>query len=174
MPRVRPLLQRRANRCETTTHAPPEPMTRDTRVLVQESWAAVLDHAPAAAEAFYDRLIDIDPQLGRLFRGADMAEQGRDLMRALTRMVRDLGAEPRPGDDPHAPADGWEGAQLMVLAGALFRLLQRGLGEGFTPALRTAWMEFFTTHAAEVREAALGDAGTSRVVPLRHVRVVAG
>ncbi|HEX6749646.1 MAG TPA: hypothetical protein VF092_20310 [Longimicrobium sp.] len=141
-------------------------MTYETRDRVQESWAAVLDHAPAAAQAFYDRLIDIDPQLGRHFRGTEMRERERELMRALTALVRNLGEEWRAGG-VEAAADPWESAHEMVVCGALFTMLERALGAGFTPALRAAWMEVFSAHAAEIRQAALGDAG-SRVVPLHE------
>lgn len=146
-------------------------MTSETRVLVQESWAAVLDNAPAAAEAFYERLLDIDPHLGRMFAGIDMGEQGVALIRSLTTIVRGLRERPSLGD-PYETSDDWEGAHLMVLAGALFALLERGLGERFTAPLRAAWMEVFTTCAGEIRKAALGNAIPSRVAPLKHLRVV--
>ena len=148
-------------------------MTSETRLLVQESWAAVLESAPAAAEAFYRRLLDIDPQLGRFFRDADMGQQGRMLMQAVT------GIRGRPGEAPRdtLPAPGsagdpWESAHQMVVAGAFFSMLDRVLGPRFVPPLRSAWMEMFSAHGAEIHHAALGHAGIARMVPPLRGRLV--
>ncbi|HEX8903503.1 MAG TPA: hypothetical protein VF771_01535 [Longimicrobiaceae bacterium] len=146
-------------------------MTRETREMVQESWTLVLDRAPAAAQAFYDRLFDIDPQLGRLFRGADMGEQGRALMRVITTVVRGLGGEAGGAAGPAGTTDPWESAHQMIVGGALFTMLERSLGERFVSPLRAAWMEVFSMHGAEIRRAALGGEGTSRVVPLQRRRL---
>jgi hemoglobin-like flavoprotein len=149
-------------------------MTIATSAQVQESWAAVLDRAPGAVQAFYDRLLDIDPQLGRLFRGVDMGEQGRALVRTLTAIVRELdGPLPAPAL-PHGGT--WETAHLMVVGNALFALLEHALGVALTSPLRAAWMAVFAAHASEIRRAALGAGGVSRVVPLerRRTMVVSG
>jgi methyl-accepting chemotaxis protein len=139
--------------------------TLDARALVQESWNRVLPGAPAAAEAFYERLTDLDPQLGRLFRGVDMAERGRHLTRAITPLVRAWAEADGPErTEGHA----WENPHLAVVASALFAMLERGLGPCLTASIRGAWLDFFACHAAELREAALGGTGSSRVVPLQR------
>jgi hemoglobin-like flavoprotein len=143
-------------------------MTTATCEMVQESWDAVLGRGTGAAEAFYERLLDIDPQLGRLFRGTDMGEQGRTLMRALTAIVR-RGRHLRAVGTP-LPAESWESTHLMVVGSALFALLEHGLGVAFTSPLRAAWMDVFAANAAEIRAAALGGVGSSRVVPLERRR----
>ncbi|HEX9790189.1 MAG TPA: hypothetical protein VGA60_05970, partial [Kiloniellales bacterium] len=50
------------------------PVSAAQKRLVQDSFAAVLPIAEAAAELFYGRLFELDPSLRRLFKG-DMKEQ---------------------------------------------------------------------------------------------------
>ena len=73
---------------------------------------------------------------------------------------------------PGLVGDAWESAHQMVVAGAFFFMLDRVLGPGFVPALRSAWLEVFSAHGAEIRRAALGHAGTARVVRHHHRRLV--
>lgn len=147
-------------------------MTVETRDRVQESWArATAPGAAALAEAFYEHLLERDPQLGRLFRGAEMREQGRTLVRALSARVHGVGDEWRREGETSTPAgvDAWQSPHLAVVGHALFDTLAQLLGDGFTPAVRAAWADLFAVHAADIRRAALGHAGTSRVVPLRRL-----
>jgi hemoglobin-like flavoprotein len=150
-------------------------MTLETHDRVQESWAQATAAGTAAlAEAFYEHLLERDPQLGRLFRGAEMREQGRVLTRSLSTLLHAAGyAWSRPADDaPPSAIDAWQVPHLAVVGHALFDTLAQALGDRFTPAVREGWADLFAAHAAEIRRAALRDAGTSRVVPLRRRRLV--
>ena len=59
------------------------------KVLVQESFAAVMPIADDAAALFYHRLFELDPSLERMFKG-DMTEQRRKLVQMLTPAVKGL------------------------------------------------------------------------------------
>ena len=54
-------------------------VTNTQKVLVQESFAAVMPIADDAAALFYRRLFELDPSLQRMFKG-DMTEQRRKLV----------------------------------------------------------------------------------------------
>lgn len=136
-------------------------MTSESKALVQESWDLLLPSAGAFAEHFFDRLLDLDPQLGRLFRATDMGEQGRRVVRAITTAVRGL-----ENESPSSRAAFVPPAARPVVTEALLDSLAAVLGEGFTPRVRVAWKEFCSGRATELRSVALGDTGTSRVVPL--------
>lgn len=143
-------------------------MPPETGPTVQECWTQVLACGTAATEAFFERLLDLDPQLGRLFRGSDMNERGRRLTRAINRVVR--GSPGGPPERPISPEEVWENPHLAVIASALFAMLERGGGATLTAAARAAWIDLFARHATEIRTATLGECGSSRVVPLNHSR----
>jgi hemoglobin-like flavoprotein len=50
-------------------------ITLEQKKLVQETWEKVVPIAETAAELFYGRLFEIDPELKPLFKNADMKEQ---------------------------------------------------------------------------------------------------
>jgi hemoglobin-like flavoprotein len=149
-------------------------MTPESRDLVQESWEqAVASHAAAAGELFYDRLLDLDPQLGRLLRSADLREQGRKLVRELGAIVRDLGEEWKAVSPCVEGAYGWENPHDATVGEALLSTLEQLLGDGFTARVRFAWVEAYEARAPEIRRAAIGDPPAPRVVPLsRHRRLM--
>ena len=137
-------------------------MTPESKALVQESWDLLLPSAGAFAEHFFDRLLDLDPQLGRLFRATDMGEQGRRVVRAITTAVRGLDEDsPASSRAAFVPPAG-----RPVVTEALLDSLAAVLCERFTPRVCGAWKEFCSGRATELRSVALGDTGTSRVVPL--------
>ena len=149
-------------------------MTLDMRDRVQESWGqATAAGTAAVAAAFYEHLLERDPQLGRLFRGAETGEQGLTLMRELAVRVRAAGSEWKHADAaPPPPVSAWEAPHLAVVGHAWLDTLAQLLGDRLTPTVRAAWADLFAAHAPDIRRAALGAAGTSRVVPLRRRRLV--
>ena len=133
-------------------------MTPDQRALVRTSFAKVEPIASQAAGLFYDRLFELDPGVRPMFKG-DMAEQGRKLMamlgtavanldkiETLLPTVRDLGRRHRNY--------GVQPAQYDTVAAALLWTLERGLGDAFTPAVKTAWTEAYTVLATTMKDAA--------------------
>jgi hemoglobin-like flavoprotein len=116
--------------------------------LVQESWEQVLPIADTAAQLFYQRLFELDPSLRRLFTQTDMAEQRKKLMQMITVAVRGLTRldELVPAVEAlgnrHA-GYGVTDAHYDTVATALLWTLEQGLGEGFTPDVREAWIETY-------------------------------
>jgi hemoglobin-like flavoprotein len=133
-------------------------MTPEQVFLVQRSWRQVLPISDTAAEMFYARLFSMDPSLQALFKG-DIKAQGRKLMgmigtavgglskvEALVPAVQDLGRR-------HAKY-GVKDAHYDTVAGALLWTLQQGLGDGFTPDVKAAWVAVYGVLAGMMKDAA--------------------
>ena len=116
-------------------------------MLVRTSFARVLPIREAAADLFYDRLFEIAPQVRTLFP-ADLREQKRKFMQmlatavgalndleSLVPKVKALGAR-------HV-AYGATAAHYEVVGEVLLWTLERGLGEAFTPEVRSAWTNVY-------------------------------
>jgi hemoglobin-like flavoprotein len=119
-------------------------MTPNQIDLVQSSFAKVVPIADVAADLFYARLFEIAPEVKPLFRG-DMREQGRKLMTTLGVVVS--GLKNLEAILPAAKvlavrhvAYGVAAAHYKPVGEALIWTLDKGLGEGFTPAAKEAWL----------------------------------
>ena len=130
-------------------------MTNEQIKLVQESFKQVSPIAETAAQLFYARLFELDPDLELLFKG-NLSEQGRKLMQmlalavnSLDRMdhllpvVRSLGAR-------HV-SYGVRDKDYDTVGHALLWTLQKGLGEAFTPEVKTAWSNVYATLASAMQ-----------------------
>jgi hemoglobin-like flavoprotein len=119
-------------------------MITDKQILmVQSSFAKVAPIAPVAADLFYARLFELDPDLRKLFKG-DMKSQGAMLMSMLSTAVRGL-------SDSNALIQvlmalgrrhtgyGVQDRDYATVGQALLWTLEQGLGEDFTPEVREAW-----------------------------------
>ena len=133
-------------------------MTNDQIKLVQDSFRQVGPIAEIAAQLFYARLFELDPDLELIFKG-NLTEQGRKLMQmlglavnSLTRMdqllpvVRSLGTR-------HV-SYGVRDKDYDTVGQALLWTLRKGLGEAFTPDVEAAWSNVYATLAAEMQSAA--------------------
>lgn len=133
-------------------------MTPEQKQLVQDSFAKVVPIADKAAELFYARLFELDPTLKSLFKG-DMVAQGKKLMTtlgvavgslnnldALIPVLQNLGSG-------HV-AYGVEDRHYDTVGAALLWTLEQGLGEGFTPDVKAAWVEVYTIVSTVMKEAA--------------------
>ena len=134
-------------------------MRRESIELVQDSFPRVAAIAPQAAALFYDRLFEIDPGARPLFQKRDMDLQGQKLMATLGYLV---GMLYRPESLVPAAQDlarrhvvyGVTLPQYESVGSALLWTLEQGLGEAFTPELRAAWVEVYSTLAEVMRAAA--------------------
>ena len=133
-------------------------VTNTQKVLVQESFAAVVPIADDAAALFYRRLFELDPSLQQMFRG-DMTEQRRKLMQMLTAAVKgldrldqlvpvveDLGRR----HVKYGVAD----KHYDTVGAALLWTLEKGLGNAFTPEVKGAWIEVYGLLAGTMKNAA--------------------
>lgn len=133
-------------------------MTRQELDLVQSSWAQVRPISARAAELFYRRLFDIEPQMKDLFKG-DMRVQGQRLMDMIDIAVNDLDRW-----DQLVPAlealgrrhvgYGVKEADYDAVAAALLWTLEQGLGPAFTEEVRLAWVNTYTRLADTMKRAA--------------------
>ena len=133
-------------------------MTRQELDLVQSSWAQVRPISAQAAELFYRRLFDIEPQMKDLFKG-DMRVQGQRLMDMIDIAVNDLDRW-----DQLVPAlealgrrhvgYGVKDTDYDAVAAALLWTLEQGLGPAFTEEVRLAWINTYTRLADTMKRAA--------------------
>ena len=130
-------------------------MTNEQIKLVQDSFRQVAPIAETAAQLFYARLFELDPDLELLFKG-NLSEQGRKLMQmlglavnSLDRMeqllptVRSLGTR-------HV-SYGVRDKDYETVGKALLWTLRRGLGEAFTPDVEAAWSDVYATLASAMQ-----------------------
>lgn len=144
-------------------------MTPESKQLVKDSWETVEPISEVAAALFYGRLFELDPGLRHLFHG-DMQAQGRKLMQTLAVVVRGLDRL-----DPLLPAVealgrrhgtyGVHDAQYETVCQALLWTLERSLGNGFTPAVRDAWVQAYEALATVMARASAGAPGLPSTVP---------
>ncbi|WP_136481297.1 globin family protein [Cognatitamlana onchidii] len=136
-------------------------MEAKTVTLVQESFEKVKPIAPAAAEIFYSKLFELDPAIKPLFPSSDeaMKVQGNKLMSmlgaavaglsnldALIPVLKDLGKR-------HVEYK-VEAYHYETVGAALLGTLEAGLGDAFTPEVKTAWADVYGTMADVMIDAA--------------------
>ena len=127
--------------------------------LIRTSWTAVEPIADVAATLFYDRLFEGDPAIRRMFRSTDMAAQKKNLMQTLTVVVKSLDRLDQlvPAVQALGRRHGGYGVRpehYDRVGEALLWTLGQGLGDAFTPELRSAWAEAYSTLATVMIDAA--------------------
>jgi|SRR5262245_21684205 len=140
-------------------------MTTQQIKLVQDSFRQIAPIAETAAQLFYARLFELDPDLELLFTG-NLSEQGRKLMQmlglavnSLDRMeqllplVRSLGAR-------HVTY-GVRDKDYGTVGEALLWTLRKGLGDAFTPDVEAAWSNVYATLASAMQSGAETQAGAT-------------
>lgn len=122
-------------------------MTPMDRIRVQDTFEAVKPIAEEAARLFYGRLFEIAPEVKPLFSG-NMEEQGAKLMKTLTIAVaglNDLDALvpvlEKLGQN-HVPY-GVKREHYPKVGEALLWTLEQGLGDAFTPEVKSSWTEVY-------------------------------
>ena len=137
-------------------------MTLNEKNLVQATFAQVAPIADVAAELFYGRLFEMDPSLKPMFRG-DIKEQGRKLMQMLAVAVKGLDRlheivpAVREMGRRHA-GYGVRDEHYDTVAAALLWTLEKGLGEAFTPEVKSAWVSVYTLLASTMKSGAVEQA----------------
>lgn len=139
-------------------------MTPEQVALVQESFKSVRPIAPQAADLFYGRLFEIAPQVRALFP-TDMAEQKQKLMSMLATAVNNLHQVekiiPAVQDLGRRHVNYGVTAEMYAPVGeSLIWTLEKGLGDAFTPEVKQAWVETYTTLAGVMTAAAAEGAPT--------------
>ena len=127
--------------------------------LIRETWALVVPIAGAAAQLFYQRLFEIDPDVKSLFAATDMSAQHEKLLGALSLVVekadqletivpvlQELGRS-------HVKY-GVEARHYDSVGSALLWTLEQGLGDRFTDRARAAWTVAYALVSGPMRQAA--------------------
>ena len=133
-------------------------MTPEKIDLVQSSFKKVVPIAGTAADLFYDRLFTIAPELRSLFSD-DLTEQKKKLISMLATAVGNLHqldhivTAVRELGQRHV-GYGVAAVDYQPVGAALIWTLEQGLGTDFTPPVKAAWIEAYTTLAGVMTEAA--------------------
>ena len=133
-------------------------MTPEQVTLVKDTWAQVAPISEQAAELFYGKLFELNPDYKALFKG-DMKNQGKMLMSVLNTAVTSLDKldkiVPVVQDLGRRHVDyGVKDEDYAVVGEALLWTLGQGLGEGFTDDVKEAWTVTYTTLADVMIDAA--------------------
>lgn len=122
-------------------------MEKQVIIDVQNSWKIVETIAPQAAALFYSNLFEANPELKALFK-SDMTEQGSKLTKMISTAVSKLEQL-----DVLVPVlqnlakghvnYGVKSEHYAMVGGALLLTLEQGLGEAFTPQVRSSWEQVY-------------------------------
>jgi hemoglobin-like flavoprotein len=133
-------------------------MTPEQVGLIKKSWSQVLPISDKAAELFYGKLFELDPDLKPLFKGS-MEEQGKKLMKMINTAVNGLDRL-----DEIVPAVqqlgarhvgyGVKDADYDTVGAALLWTLEAGLGDAFTEDTEAAWSAVYGVLADTMKAAA--------------------
>lgn len=133
-------------------------MTPEEIVMVKQSWDRIVPIADKAAEIFYQRLFELDPELKPLFKN-DMAKQRKMLMQVISKSVRSLDQLEtlipvlQELGRRHA-SYGVKEQHYDTVARALIWTLAKGLGDDFTEELQNAWIVTYAIIATTMKNAA--------------------
>lgn len=132
-------------------------MTPQQIELVQASFKKVVPIAGTAADLFYDRLFEIAPTVRPMFP-EELGEQKKKLIGMLATAVNSLHKL-----DTIVPAVqdlgrrhkgyGVSDEHYTPVGAALLWTLEKGLGAEFTPDVKSAWTEAYTTLAGVMKAA---------------------
>ena len=133
-------------------------MTPEQIELVSSTWKQVLPISEKAAELFYGKLFELDPEVKPLFKG-DMLEQGKKLMQMINTAVNNISDVekiiPALQDLGKRHVDyGVTEEHYTTVANALLWTLEQGLGDAFTEEVKAAWTETYMTLAKVMIDAA--------------------
>ncbi len=133
-------------------------MTPEQIQLVKDSWAQVVPIADKAAELFYDKLFELDPEVRPLFKG-NMQEQGQKLMATLNIAVNSIDKldtlTPVLAQMGKRHLDyGVKNEHYDTVGSALIWTLEQGLQENFTNDVKSAWLETYSLVAGTMKSAA--------------------
>jgi hemoglobin-like flavoprotein len=135
----------------------PAPVTPEEIGLIRQTSDVLLAVGSPVADAFYERLFDLEPDTRPMFQSNLAAQKSK-----LTSMLAGLiGAIQHPDVfDSIVTRVGWDHAHLgvkhrhYVSAGvALSAALERCLGSRFTPEVRQAWASLYATLQARMMAA---------------------
>ena len=127
--------------------------------LIRKTWDLVVPITDTAAQLFYQRLFEIDPDTKQLFATTDMDEQHKKLFGAISLVVKNVDRV-----DTLVPVlqklgrnhvnYGVEDRHYDSVGSALLWTLEQGLGPRFTEGARAAWTTAYALVSETMRQAA--------------------
>ncbi len=126
--------------------------------LIKASWDKVLPISDKAAELFYGKLFELDPEVKKLFTG-DMSEQGKKLMTMIDTVVKSLDnlevvvPAIQESGKRHV-AYGVKDEDYATVGEALIWTLGAGLGDDFTDEVKESWIAAYTVLSTTMIDAA--------------------
>ena len=132
------------------TPSPPhdaQPLTAAEVELVKSTFTKVVPISEIAAQLFYDRLFEQNPDVRAMFTN-DIKRQGRLLMQMLAAAVNGLDKVDALVPTLQALAIrhtkyGVQPAHYDAVGAALLWTLGQGLGDAYTPEVNTAWTKTY-------------------------------
>lgn len=126
--------------------------------LIKSSWDKVFPIADKAAELFYGKLFELDPELKKLFK-TDLSEQGKKLMTMLDTVVKSLDklevvVPAIQASGKRHVGYGVKDKDYDTVGTALIWTLGAGLGDDFTDEVKDAWLAAYTILATTMKDAA--------------------
>ena len=133
-------------------------ITPQQKELVQKTWTMVVPIADTAAELFYGRLFELEPEYRSMFKN-DMTEQGKKLMKTINIAVEALDdVEPLIPVLKQMGADhagyGVKDRDYNVVGAALLWTLEQGLGDAFNDEVKNAWGAVYEVLATVMKQGA--------------------
>jgi len=144
-------------------------MIPQRRQLVAESWKSLAPNGALVGTIFYRRLFEIDPSLRPMFAAVTMDDQIHKLVTMLDLAVHWLDVPDRlvpvlkKLGERHSTY-GVRDDHFGKVGAALIGTLEEGLGDKFTPELRSAWTEAFLLISSLMRRGAAKISGAFPVV----------
>jgi len=134
-------------------------MTPEQKDILRDTWQSVRPIADQAAQLFYDRLFEIDPDARPLFARAAMPEQRARLMEAIGLVIDkldelDLLVPTIEALGRRHAGYGVTDAHYDSVGAALLWTLEQGLGPAWTPGAAEAWAAAYSLLADTMRRAA--------------------
>jgi hemoglobin-like flavoprotein len=125
--------------------------------LVRDSFKQLMPKSDAVAEAFYNRLFELDPSLKTLFH-TDMREQGSKLLEAIGIVVENLDRFPAVEQTVRNLAErhvgyGVKGGDYDVVGEALLWAIERTLAPNFSSETKDAWAATYLLLASSMKAA---------------------
>jgi len=139
-----------------TANEGPGSLKFEQKKILRSTWIKVLTAGDAAAEMFYQRLFELDPDLQPLFSAADMVAQRKKLIQSLSLVINSL-SDPEPLV-AYLQALGRRHVEYGVsdrhydtVEIALLWTLEQVLGDAWNDAVRDAWSDAYGIVAEEMK-----------------------
>lgn len=144
-------------------------MTPERAGLIREHWAMLQPSVPALADAFFDRLLALDPPFGQRFGALDSAGRYDQFGPALTWLVSRLETPEELVPElsrlgRRHQEQGVSERNYDLVGDALLTALRGISGAGWHAELQDSWLEAYTLAASIMKRAGQRVSGATAIV----------